>query len=63
VTKHLETPQKTSLSEETQQKALGKHFSPLNCTFLHFNSKYETCKAPERDFFNEIKDLGAVFEL
>jgi hypothetical protein len=47
---------------ETQLQTLGKHFSPLNCTFPHFSRKPFANKGFETNFFNEIKDLEASLD-
>jgi len=39
-----------------------RHFSPLNCTFLHCISKNDPRKRGYNNFFNEIKDLEAILE-
>jgi hypothetical protein len=55
--KPLETPQSTLFAlAKTQSK---RHFSPLNCTFLHCIRKIQTCKGLATIFCNEIKDLEA----
>jgi hypothetical protein len=39
-----------------------KHFSPLNCTFLHCISKMTNRKQACYIFFNEIKDLAPLYQ-
>lgn len=39
-----------------------RHFSPLNCTFLHCISKKYVRNKAYNNFFNEIKDLGATLK-
>ena len=39
------------------------HFDPQNCTFFHYIRLFQRHNAFFDEYFNEIKDLGLIFEI